>query len=275
MSSPSVDAEEPTEEQVERLVILADQLKAAGNKALQGGDSREAVKLYTQGIEAASAVKDIVAGTLLSQLYSNRAAVNLTLSKFMEVVDDCRRAISADPTNVKAYYRATKASMSLDLFQQACDFSESALKQDSSHAELLASAEECRRRLGSYREAKAAETRGFTQEDALNCQNLLKQLNEQYFLLRQKIQSREFEIARNERTHSMLDEMGKITCYKGMGRGFIKDEKESLVSGLVTANQLSLNELAELRQTLSVLEKRKREAEKEMNEIVIFFNQKK
>jgi len=65
---------------------------------------------------------------LNSMLHSNRAAVAMRLKEHDKAVDDCRRAIKLDPTNVKAYFRAARSSELLTLTKQALSFCESALK---------------------------------------------------------------------------------------------------------------------------------------------------
>mmetsp|Transcript_38378 Transcript_38378/g.96126 ORF Transcript_38378/g.96126 Transcript_38378/m.96126 type:complete len:292 (-) Transcript_38378:788-1663(-) len=98
---------------------LAVHFKKMGNECHQDGKAhwRDAIAHYTKGIEAGSSDN-----TVNSQLYSNRAMIRLKLDEHVECVDDARKAIELDPTNVKAYFRAAKASYYLHLFEQAIQF---------------------------------------------------------------------------------------------------------------------------------------------------------
>ena len=272
MNPEEGQSDAPTAEQISRLNVLAEQLKLAGNKALKSGDKKEAIALYSQGIEAANAIKGSIPTELLSQLYSNRAAVRLSVRQLVEAVDDSRKAIAADLSNLKAYYRGAKASMELDLYQQSCEFCEAGLAVDQSHQDLAQLLEVGRKKLSHYKEVKSAESRGFTREDAVNCQEQLKELNEQYYLLSQKIQSKEFEVSRNDRTSTLLGDMGEVPCYKALGRGFVRDSKDAILTGLSERNNVTSEEIVELKKTLKVIGDRRSNVEREMNEIVAFFN---
>ena len=270
----AVQNEEFTQEQVDQLVDLIEKLKVAGNKALTAGAHKDAIKLYSDGINTAIQIKDHVPDKLLSQLFSNRAAVKLSMGQFAEAVDDSRKAVDVDKLNLKGFYRAAKASMNLELYQQSCEFCEAGLAVDPSHQDLKDLLTVCRERLSTYKEAKAVESRGFTEEDAINCENQLKQVDEQYYLLKQKIHSREFEISRNDRTTHALSEMGDISCFKSMGRSFVRDEKADILVDLKDRNVSYREELAELQKTLIVLEERKSGLEKELREIASYFSRR-
>jgi len=253
-------------EQINQLLVLMDKLKTTGNSALSAGDMNEALKLYTQGIEAGKAIGDH-SKKLLSQLYSNRAAAKLNLNLFVEVVEDCRQAIEVDESNLKAYWRAAKASIHLDLYQQAIDFCENGLKIDSDHADInsLRSTAEIRLR------RQTNPVRGFTEDDAMNAQNLVSQLSEQEYLVRQKIQAHELEFARNTRTVSVIGE-DSSRLYKTMGRGFISDSRENILHEFEERN-LEIKNVAipSLKKSMDGIEKRKQNAEAELKEVVEYF----
>eukprot|EP01069_Polyplicarium_translucidae_P007120 Polyplicarium_translucidae@DN3061_c0_g1_i10.p1 len=116
----------------------AENCRTLGNEAFEEG-SREpkryadAADLYTKGIEAGA-----IDGVLRSKLHSNRAHVRLLQRKFPECVDDCRRSVEADPLNVKAYYRAARASLRLGLHRQAREFCANGLERCGDNEQLLA-----------------------------------------------------------------------------------------------------------------------------------------
>lgn len=271
------EVQEITAEQIHQLASLVDKLKIAGNNALKSRSVKDAIRLYSDGIEAAMQIRDHVSDQLISQLYSNRAAAFLLEKQFVEAIDDSRKAIALDHANIKGYYRGAKGSIDLELYQQSCDFCEGGLRIDSSHAELRALLEASRVKLEAVREAKILAQRGFSQEDAINCQTALKELSEQYYLMKQKIASREFERSRNDRTVSVLSSMSDSEgpCYKAIGRGFILEDRNSVIKGLNERNSVIEAEVVELKKAHEVLEGRKNACEKEMTEIANYFNGKR
>merc|ERR1711924_511628 len=96
---------------------------------------------------------------LISVIHSNRAAVSIRLGEFAKAVDDCRTAIEADPSNVKALFRAGKASEELGLYGQAAGFCNEALRlapADPQVRKLHASLKEHLGRLEEERKRKEA-----------------------------------------------------------------------------------------------------------------------
>ena len=254
----------PNDEQLQKLVALADGLKLAGNQALKAGSLVEAEKLYAQGIEALVATKGF-ALTILSQLYSNRAAVRVTRNAFAEAVDDCRKSIIAHRTNLKAYWRGAKASLSMDLYQQALDFARDGLSVDADHVELRSLAEIASSKLLSRRG-----NRGISEEEAINAQKVAKQLTDQLYVISQKARSLEFDVARNEHTLELLREIPNNTpCYRGLGRGFIHAEKSALINGLESRNfDIKSKQLPEVSVSANLVKTRLETAEKELRELI-------
>lgn len=262
----------PTDEQVQRLLALAEELKEAGNNALKKGLSSEAEKLYSQGLEAALATKTGVP-KILSQLYSNRAAVRLSRNALSEAVDDCRRAVECDSSNLKAYWRAAKASLGLDLYQQAVNFAQQGLRVDPTHEDLNALSALAATKLDSYRERRGMEKRGFTEDEAINAQNVAKQLADQLYLINQKIHTLEFDASRAGRTLTLLEQMPSDTpCFKGIGRGFIREDKAHVLQKLKSrVREIQERELPEVKVSRDTVEKRKMGADKELSEIAQSF----
>jgi len=264
-----------TPEQLEQLVALVEKLKIAGNQAMQSRAFSESLRLYSDGITAAGRIRDHVPSQLLSQLHSNRAAIHLLQKRFVKAVDDARKAIACDPRNLKGYYRAARASMDLELYQQSCDFCKAGLRIDPDHSDLRLLLDSASKRLSIYKEVKTSEQRGFSEEDAINLQTQLKQLNEQHYLMKQKVLSREFEIGRNDRTRSVLSGLPEGPCYKAIGRGFVIEEKPKIIDDLSQRNSEIQTELEESRKALGILEERKMASEKEMTEMMTYFNKKR
>jgi len=73
----------------------------------------DAKAAYTNGIIVLSEVDFSEHKKLMSQLYSNRAQVQLELENYGRVIEDCRWALKHDQKNVKAYYRAALAGYKL------------------------------------------------------------------------------------------------------------------------------------------------------------------
>lgn len=113
----------------------AEHFRQLGNEAFKMSKNSVATKnallAYTRGLEMECSDK-----VLISQLHSNRAAVSMRMGEQDRAVDDCRQAIKADPNNVKAYFRAAKASQELGLTQQALEFCAEAARVAPQDAEV-------------------------------------------------------------------------------------------------------------------------------------------
>lgn len=89
----SADTTEPT-------TTSAEEYKLQGNEKYKQGDYRGAIALYDEAIDAAPTEP---------AYYGNRAAANMMLLKYDDVIKDCNLAIVMDPTFSKAYVRKAKA----------------------------------------------------------------------------------------------------------------------------------------------------------------------
>eukprot|EP00842_Homolaphlyctis_polyrhiza_P002085 jgi/Hompol1/2878/HPOL_003054-RA len=112
---------------------VAENFKNQGNDAFRAGPKsyNDAIAFYTKGI-AAKANDD----KLNSILYSNRAAVNLELSNFRQVLNDCAAAIKLNPKNVKAFFRSAAALHKLDRIDEGIDCCQKGLELEPKNSQL-------------------------------------------------------------------------------------------------------------------------------------------
>eukprot|EP00743_Colponemidia_sp_Colp-15_P005248 GILK01005647.1.p1 GENE.GILK01005647.1~~GILK01005647.1.p1 ORF type:complete len:383 (-),score=79.84 GILK01005647.1:129-1277(-) len=131
---------------------LATYHKNEGNKFFQKGPNfyKKSIEQYTLGIEQKSTDKPVN-----SLLYSNRAAVQMVKRNYGHVVNDCTKAIEHDPTNIKAYWRAAKASYELEKWEQGYQFVVDGLTQQPANAELIALQKLFEPKLAAKREQEA------------------------------------------------------------------------------------------------------------------------
>ncbi|XP_022758557.1 tetratricopeptide repeat protein 4 homolog isoform X2 [Durio zibethinus] len=109
------------------------ELKEKGNEFVRKGKKHypEAIDCYSRAIN-----QNALNGPDTSVLFSNRAHVNLLLGNYRRALSDSQDAIKLSPENVKAYYRAAKACLSLNLLSEAKSYCESGIEKDPSNEEL-------------------------------------------------------------------------------------------------------------------------------------------
>ncbi|GMI66406.1 tetratricopeptide repeat 2 [Hibiscus trionum] len=109
------------------------ELKENGNELVKKGKKhyQEAIDCYSKAIDQ-KALND----QDTSVLYSNRAHVNLLLGNYRRALTDSQHAIKLSSANIKAYYRAAKACLSLNLLSEAKSYCESGIEKDPSNEEL-------------------------------------------------------------------------------------------------------------------------------------------
>lgn len=114
---------------------IAANFKDKGNEAFKRGQPghRDALIFYTKGINEKP--NDAL---LMSQLYNNRAAVHLALKNFGFAARDAALSIASDQSNVKAFWRAAKASLSLKKISEAEIFCQKGLDLFPENADLIA-----------------------------------------------------------------------------------------------------------------------------------------
>ncbi|CAK7349493.1 unnamed protein product [Dovyalis caffra] len=109
------------------------ELKEKGNEYVKMGKRHysDAIDCYTRAIN-----QKALSDSENSIVFSNRALVNLLLGNYRRALTDSQEAIKLCPTNVKALYRAAKASLSLNLCVEAKSYCENGLEQDPNNEEL-------------------------------------------------------------------------------------------------------------------------------------------
>ncbi|KAK9461292.1 uncharacterized protein V1516DRAFT_356619 [Lipomyces oligophaga] len=88
--------------------------KNEGNDAFKRGALQEALALYSEALSV-----DPTNKVTNSRLLSNRATVNMRLSKYEEVVTDCEAAIELDPSFVKVRRTKARALGKLERWEEA------------------------------------------------------------------------------------------------------------------------------------------------------------
>ena len=96
-------------------LTIAENFKESGNLAFKKGPTRyqDAITYYTNALDA-----NCTDNSLNSVIFCNRALVQLSLKNYAKTVDDCNKAIVLDKDNVKAYYRAGKALVCINKYEE-------------------------------------------------------------------------------------------------------------------------------------------------------------
>lgn len=109
------------------------EFKEKGNQYVKMGKKHysDAIDCYTRAIN-----QKALSDSETSILFSNRAHVNLLLGNLRRALIDANDAIKLLPSNIKAIYRAAKASLSLNLLDEAQDYCQKGLQLDPDNEEL-------------------------------------------------------------------------------------------------------------------------------------------
>ncbi|XP_052171096.1 uncharacterized protein LOC127787207 [Diospyros lotus] len=133
-SEPETEKEKADLEAINALKqSAAIELKEKGNEYVKLGKKHysDAIDCYTRAIN-----QKVLSDSENSILFANRAHVNLLLGNYRRALRDAEEAIKLCPTNIKAFYRAVKASLSLNLLLEAKQYCEKALQQSPDNEEL-------------------------------------------------------------------------------------------------------------------------------------------
>merc|ERR1719300_1126514 len=107
---------------------ISEQEKQAGNELFKKGDFGGAVKRYSEAIKRNPSD---------AKIYSNRAACYTRLMSFDLALADCEKAISLEPTFVKAYLRKAKVLQGMGQQSKVRAVYEKALELDPNCGEAI------------------------------------------------------------------------------------------------------------------------------------------
>ncbi|KAK6201687.1 uncharacterized protein RJT21DRAFT_37328 [Scheffersomyces amazonensis] len=112
---------------------IATNFKNQGNDAYKGKQYKVAIEYYTKGLEVECDDKSIN-----TALLSNRAACNLELKNYRKCIEDCKKVLSIDESNIKACYRAGRAFFAVERYEEAQQILEYGLTVDPSNKDVKA-----------------------------------------------------------------------------------------------------------------------------------------
>ncbi|GAA5805270.1 hypothetical protein EDC94DRAFT_603024 [Helicostylum pulchrum] len=96
--------------EVDTPLLSPEEIKNQANEQYKQGNYEEAVKLYTEAIDASPKT---------STYYNNRAAALVMQKKYKDAANDCRIATELDPENAKAFLRGGKCHLNLGNLEEA------------------------------------------------------------------------------------------------------------------------------------------------------------
>ncbi|KAJ2858995.1 HSP70/90 co-chaperone [Coemansia erecta] len=135
---PEADDDNPAVEALKTMVSdeppeeMAKTLKEEGNLCFKRGKFADALRYYSNGLDYDHDNNDLRLTLLI-----NRAAVNLELQNYGMVLRDCSDALRIKPNTPKALYRATKACVALEKFDEADECCKWGLGLDPGNRDLL------------------------------------------------------------------------------------------------------------------------------------------
>lgn len=112
--------------------VSAEAAKMAGNKAVEAGQHRRAIELYTDAIVFAPTGKSI------HVYYANRAAAKLALKDFESAAEDARSAVAADGSYAKGWSRLGGSLVELEKYTDAVEAYEKCVSLDPSNKMAVA-----------------------------------------------------------------------------------------------------------------------------------------
>lgn len=117
-----------TDDQKAERLIMAEELKQAGNNSYKCGEYERSVEKYTEGLRLCPLQFDKVRAIL----YCNRSAARMKLKKYQKSIKDCTKALELDDKYVKAYLRRASSNELLEKYQDALSDYEKAIELDPS-----------------------------------------------------------------------------------------------------------------------------------------------
>ncbi|KAL7665582.1 Cns1/TTC4 wheel domain-containing protein [[Candida] zeylanoides] len=114
---------------------VATNFKNQGNDCYKAKQYKNAINFYTQGLDIERG-DDAARDPLTVSLYLNRAACQLELKNYRSCIEDCKKVLVVDPTNVKACYRSGRALFAVERFDEAKEILRYGLSLDPENASL-------------------------------------------------------------------------------------------------------------------------------------------
>ncbi|CAJ1968263.1 unnamed protein product [Sphenostylis stenocarpa] len=133
-SEPITESEKADLEAIAALKeSAAFEFKEKGNQYVKMGKKHysDAIDCYTRAID-----QKALSDSDTSILFSNRAHVNLLLGNLRRALIDSQEALKLCPSNIKAIYRASKASLSLNMLAEATEYCLKGLQLDPNNEDL-------------------------------------------------------------------------------------------------------------------------------------------
>ncbi|KAL4359886.1 hypothetical protein AHAS_Ahas08G0122200 [Arachis hypogaea] len=164
-SEPLTEAEKADLEAIAAIKeSAAIELKEKGNEYVKKGKKHysEAIDCYTRAINQ-KALNDSES----SVLFANRAHVNLLLGNHRRALSDAQQALNLSPSNIKAIYRAVKASLSLNLLAEAQEYCRKGLKLDPNNEELKRLDRQIRTKISEKEKLEAEVSRAISEAEEL------------------------------------------------------------------------------------------------------------
>lgn len=152
---------------------VASNFKSQANDYFKAKRYREALGFYTQAIDANPADQ-----TLLETLHANRAACHLELQNYGATLRDTSKVLGLNANNEKAYYRAIKALLALDRYQDAIECAKLGLKVNAANSAIASL------KLQAEQKHKLAQTRQEENAERKRRQDLLSKALQNAFLVR-------------------------------------------------------------------------------------------
>jgi len=253
---------------LEEAEVQATKWKEAGNAKIKEGTDRATLQAARECYSAGLLVKQLNNAKLMSQLYGNRAHCHTLLRNFADAVNDCQKAVDIDPSNAKAYWRAARASMLNDLFQQAIQWCDRGLARAPS-ADLDKIKAQCESKLSVSNRRK----RGVANpQEAMEAQSKVNRLREQCMQCSMRMQ----DVNQQKRTAELTMENMKslpndARTFAGAGRAFLLTPQNTIREKLESAIREYDEELPKLTKAREELDKRREAAEKDMQELIESF----
>uniref|UniRef100_A0A0G4GEH0 Uncharacterized protein n=1 Tax=Chromera velia CCMP2878 TaxID=1169474 RepID=A0A0G4GEH0_9ALVE len=265
---------------------IAQEHKAKGNEEFQKGTKASleaAVGLYTRALDLLQSDGDI---NMSASLFANRAAALLKLNKLTEAVDDCRRAISLDPKNIKPYWRGARASASLELWQNAVEFCAAGLAVDGKNEELLKIFKQASEKVQKIKKRRESETGSsgvtgskeeeeeevepipFHAEEAEDLQVKVNQLHRRLTVMTEEMKFLETECRRCEVVEAEMEAAPSARAFRQTGRVFVLSTREGELSRMRGKRAEKSEEKRKLQERRGGVEHQLKETERRLKGMV-------